>query len=222
MQGRAAAESLRPLGYAWQPLEAAVYESQPVPIAKASAPKRLDETTSPFVPIAFRGSRGPRVDLHGAVPSLERRWDADEHGRFPCPVPGHKGHALLGVPPDDKDQDIRLLCCSGLWRSLGEIRAAESYGEDVRRSNIEIATWLRRLLYECGRFEPISVPMRRLPLRADRRLMEAATGFALLAGLRSADGPRRPLAYSVRFCAAWCALSSATPTCRSKSWCRRA
>ena len=189
-----------------------MYEPDPVPIAGTRGPRGREDSPTPLaanVPLTTGplGPLVPRLDLRGAVRSIELYWGADEHGRFPCPIPGHTGCASLGVPPDDPEQDLRLLCCRGRWRTLGEVRAAQSYGKDGVRSNIEIATWLRRLLYECRRFEPVSVPMPEPPAEAHPRIALAAAGFALLAGLRWADGPPGPLPFSVRFCAAWCRLS---------------
>lgn len=156
-----------------------------------------------------RGER-PRIDLSGARAALEQRWGADpETGSFACPLPGHSGTALLGVPPDDPDGDLRLLCsCRGRWRSLGEVRAALAYGEDRLRSNIEAAVWLRRLVYEVGCFEPVDVRLPRLPDDAPAWAVAARDGFLLLVGLRWADFEPRPVAFAVRFCAAWCGLAS--------------
>jgi hypothetical protein len=90
---------------------------------------------------------------------LKLRWGADEHGSFPCPLPGHTGTALLV----HEEGDLRLGCCSGRWRSPGEVRAAEAYGYDKLRTNIEIAIWLRRIAYEAGTFEPIEIVLPALP-----------------------------------------------------------
>ena len=141
---------------------------------------------------------------------LERRWGADEQGSFPCPLPGHPGRARLGTPTDEGDVGLRVLCnCQGRWRSLGEVRANQAYGADVLRSNIEIAIWTRRLAYELECFEPVAVPLAYLPADAPSHAVEARRGFQLLVGLRWADRAPRPVAYSVRFCAAWCSLTHA-------------
>jgi hypothetical protein len=95
---------------------------------------------------------------------------------------------------------------SGRWRSLGEAYAAVAYGRDQKRTNIEIATWTRRLAWEAGAFERLSVPLPELGDRASDVARIAKDGFSLLVGLRWSDGPQRPVAYSVRFCAAWCGL----------------
>lgn len=142
-----------------------------------------------------------------ATAALDDRWGADrETGRFPCPLPGHSGHALLDVPPDDLDADLRLWCCSGRWRSLGEVRAAEAYGVDARRGNTELWTWTRRLAWEVGAFVPVEVGLAELPPGCLPELARARDGYGLLVGLRWADGERRPVAFSVRFAAAWCGL----------------
>jgi hypothetical protein len=106
----------------------------------------------------------------------------------------------------DEAGELRLECCRRRWRSIGEAYAAEAYGEDRRRTNIEIAVWLRRLAHELGSFKPESVAVPTLPDDASAHAHRARAGFALLIGLRWADGPRRPVAFSVRFCAAWCSL----------------
>jgi hypothetical protein len=81
---------------------------------------------------------------------------------------------------------------------------AEGYGRDVYHpSNIEIATWARLLAYETGTFSPLDVLVPSLPDGAAEAAHRARRGFALLIGLRWADGEHRPVAFSVRFCAAW-------------------
>lgn len=160
----------------------------------------------------LQGPLGPlvtpgRVDLLAATAALDARWGADpDTGTFPCPLPGHTGTALLDIPPDDPHGDLRLLCCSGRWRSLGEVRAAEAYGGDSRRSNIELATWLRRLAWEVGAVTPVPMAMPSVPDGNRPELARALDGFTLLVGLRWRDGQRRPVAFSVRFAAAWCGL----------------
>ena len=164
--------------------------------------KRADVPTGPLV------SKAPwsaRIELaEPVVRLLENRWRADSHGSFPCPIPGHHGRARL----IDYEGDLRLGCCTGRWRSLGEARAAEAYGRDVYRpSNIEIATWTRRLAHEAGAFRPLHVLVPELAAEAPPAVHVAREGFALLVGLRWQDGPHRPVAYAVRFSAAWCGIS---------------
>lgn len=169
--------------------------------------------TGPLGPLVTQTatSRG-RVDLSAAVPELERRFAAGVDGRFRCPIPGHAGFSLIGVPPSVEDPggagEPRLLCCTGRWRSLGEVRAAEAYGRDPGAlTNIELAIWVRRLAHELGVFEPIGVLVPALEPTASRGATSARAGFQLLAGLRWADYERRPIAFSIRFAAAWCGLS---------------
>lgn len=151
----------------------------------------------------------PRLELAPLVSALEARWAADpDTGSFVCPLPGHERTGRLGTPPDDPDGDVRLLCCGGRWRSLGEVRAAEAYGIDGLRSNIEAAVWLRRLAHEVGGFDLAPVYIPQLPPDAPLAARLARDGFALLIGLRWADLAPRPVAFSVRFCAAWCGLPS--------------
>jgi hypothetical protein len=110
---------------------------------------------------------------------------------------------------------VRLLCCRGRWRSLGEVRAAIAHDSDDGgrpfseggRSNIELATWTRRLAYEVGIVQPVAVAVPPLPSGASPATERAREGFRLLAGLRWADWAPRPLPYTVRFIAAWCGLS---------------
>lgn len=134
-----------------------------------------------------------------------RTWFGGEPGHLACPLPGHSGRAEIDVSPDEGG-DLRLLCCRGRSRSLGEVRAAMAYGADRLRTNIEIATWTRRLAYEAGLFAPLPVQVPALD-DADEILERARAGFELLVGLRWADGARRPVAWSVRFSAAWCGLT---------------
>jgi hypothetical protein len=135
--------------------------------------------------------------------ALLRLWAADSSGAMPCPIPGHDG---VGRLVRDDAQELRLRCCRGRWRSIGEVRAARAYGEDRQRTNIEIATWLRRLAHELGVFKFEPVPLPELTADGTPQAHRAREGFALLIGLRWADGPHRPVPFSVRFCAAWCSL----------------
>jgi hypothetical protein len=138
--------------------------------------------------------------------ALKRRWHADEDGHFPCPLPGHGGTAFL-VYPDDDDGEVRLACCEGHWRSLGEVRMAEALERDTwHPSNIRIAIWTRLLAYETGTFEPLNVLVPALPPGASKDAHTAREGFRLLIGLRWADGEHRAVAYSVRFVAGWCSI----------------
>lgn len=134
---------------------------------------------------------------------------ADSHGGFECPLPGHTGRAFLDWPREDLTGDLRLLCCSGRWRSLGALRAAAGYGVDESPArpwtNIELATWSRRLAFDLGVLLPLAVQLRRPPTNQPGALLGA--GFSLLAGLRWVDGPRRAVPWSVRFAAAWCGIS---------------
>ena len=174
----------------------------PTKPATAADPAALS-AIGPLVP----GPLGPlvtRIDLGQPVADhLKSRWGADETGTFRCPLPGHTGTARLIV----QDGDLRLGCCSGHWRSLGEVRMAEAYGRvKWQPTNIEIAIWTRRLAYEAGTFKPLDVFVPRLPDGAAAHVRWARLGIELLVGLRWADREPRPVAFSVRFCAAWCGL----------------
>ena len=92
-------------------------------------------------------------------------------------------------------------------RSLAEVRAASAYGSVKRRSNKELAAWWRRLAFDLGALEPVEVEVPKPGPEASPQAREAADGFALLLGLRRTDHAAEPVAFSVRFCAAWCALS---------------
>jgi hypothetical protein len=87
--------------------------------------------------------------------------------------------------------------------------AAEAYGVDTQRKNIEIAVWNRRLAHEAGAFAARDVELPPLPTGRSEVAQRAREGFALLIGLRWADHSERPVAFSIRFCAAWCNLSRA-------------
>jgi len=152
----------------------------------------------PSVPLYREGQGDEQIARH-----LEACWGADQHQSFVCPVPGHTGSARL----IDIDGHIRLGCCRGHWRSLGEVVALAAYHEDRTLSNIQIATWTRRLAFDagaCGRV-PSGVPS--LPEDAPSSVRAARNGFDLLIGLRWGDHEPRAVAYSVRFAAAWCELS---------------
>jgi hypothetical protein len=154
--------------------------------------------------------RPPRVEFGEAIEAVAQRLGLDPVTfEGPCPLPGHTGTARLasGIP-EDPTGDVRLLCCRKRWRSLGEVRAAIGYGFDnARRTNIELATWTRRLACEVGAFRPVAVPLPPLASGASPGIERAREGFGLLAGLRWADGPRRPVPFTVRFAVAWCGLS---------------
>jgi hypothetical protein len=157
----------------------------------------LVEETGPLVPT-------PRVPLDDrAAGEIARRWGAGANGNFPCPIPGHSGVACL---ERDESGELYLRCCKGRRRPLGEVEAAIAYGQDSQRTQIENASWLRRLASAVDAFEPYTVDLPPLPPEAATATKDAADGFGLLIGLRWADGPRRPVAYSVRFCAAWNSL----------------
>jgi hypothetical protein len=134
-------------------------------------------------------------------------------------LPGHTGRARLASGlPEDKHGDVRLLCCRSRWRSLGEVRAAIAYGyddggrpfEEGGHSNTLLATWTRRLAYEVGAFRPAAVAVPPLPPGASPAIERVWAGFRLLIGLRWADGPHRPVAFSAGFAAAWCGVARGT------------
>jgi hypothetical protein len=142
-----------------------------------------------------------RVERH-----LESLWEANAAGSFNCPIPGHASTARL----IHQEGDLRLACgCTGRWRSVGEVRAAIGYGHDRLLSNIEIATWTRRIAHEAGVFIPVRVVVPELTGAVPAHVRRAREGFELVIGLRWRDGERRPVAYSVRFCAAWTGLPHA-------------
>jgi hypothetical protein len=97
-----------------------------------------------------------------AEQKLAAQWGGTVEG-FPCPIPDHKGRAKL----IEQQGDLRLACsCSDRpdrWRSLGEVCAAQAYGVDDIRTNIEIATWTRRLAWELKVFEKVEVSLPELP-----------------------------------------------------------
>jgi hypothetical protein len=175
------------------------------PAGNSTAPTRCGPLSSgPLGPLGT----GPRIDLEPLVEPLKRHWGAEPgSGRFPCPIPGHTGYSLLGPDLNDPTAEIRLHCCKGRTRPLGEVRAAQSYGTDVRLTNISAATWLRRLAFEHGCFQPLHVELPNLPEEVPSYVRVAARGFALLVGLRWADYDHRPVAFSTRFCAVWCGLT---------------
>jgi hypothetical protein len=145
-----------------------------------------------------------RIELGERVARyLERRWGGDDLGTFRCPLPRHEGRARLV----DQDGDLRLGCCRGRWRSIGEVVAAEGYRTDQLRTNKEIAFWTRRIAHEAGEFEAEPVELPELAADADGPVTRAHEGFALLLRVRWADGPHVPAAFSIRFAAAWCGLS---------------
>lgn len=146
----------------------------------------------------------PRVELGEEVAAyLHSLWGADDLGSFRCPLPGHRGRARLV----ECDGDLRLGCCSTRWRSLGEVWAAIAYGQDAMWTNIELATWTRRLAHEAGTFEPLCITLPELPGEAPEHAHVVRLGFAELVGLRWKDYPPREVPYAVRFCAPWCGLT---------------
>jgi hypothetical protein len=176
----------------------------------------------PSVPLVQdeAGGRTPRLQLGHVADRIADRLGLDPatlEGR--CPLPGHEGPArLVSGIPEDEQGDLRLACCQGRWRSLGEVRAAIAYVIDNGglprrkggRSNVELATWTRRLAYEVGAFKPEPVAAPPLPSGASPATRCALEGFLLLVGLRWADGPRVAVPFAVRFAAAWCGLGHGT------------
>jgi hypothetical protein len=136
-----------------------------------------------------------------ALGRLARSYGREPDGYFPCPIPSHTGRATLV----EKDGQSWLGCCLGRRRSLAEVRAACAYGEDGKLSNIELATWWRRLAWELGDLDPaeVVVPALGEPSAAACVVLK---GFVLLLGLRRTDHPPRPLPFAVRFAAAWCGI----------------
>jgi hypothetical protein len=87
------------------------------------------------------GANSGSLVLNDHARLLEAHWQADDLGSFTCPIPGHVGRARLIA----QDGILRLGCCTGRWRSLGETRLCQASGHDMyHRTNIEIATWTRR------------------------------------------------------------------------------
>jgi hypothetical protein len=87
------------------------------------------------------------------------------------------------------------------------VRAAEAYGFDNFRTNIQLATWTRRLFWEAGSFDPVAVPLPPLSDDEPAAVRRAHEGFGLLLGLRWADGPKREAPFTIGFAAAWCPLT---------------
>jgi len=187
---------------------------QPSPPYPAENPS---DPSDPLVPLCSLGSlvRGEetarslvRSGVHVGLQDVDRlalAWGGEEGGSLPCPLPGHDGQACIEAAEQDPEVP-RLRCCHGRWRSLGEVHAARAYGHDGKRSNIEIATWTLRLAWELGTFAPKAAELPAvagLSAHAER----VRDGFVLLAGLRWAEHPPRPLPYSIRFVAAWCGVS---------------
>jgi len=156
----------------------------------------------PLGPLVTESGRLKWQETH--VAAIERRFGADNDGQFACPVPGHSGRARIDTPDEGPEWEARLFCCTGRWRSLGEVRAAIAYGTDGKRSNIQLATWTRLLAHEIGAFAPYRITLPELPPDAGPLAQRAREGFGLLFGLRWADGEHRPVAWSVRFAVAWC------------------
>lgn len=91
------------------------------------------------------------------------------------------------------------------WYALGHVHAARAYGEDARRSLIELAIWTRRLACDLGVYLPARVDVPNLPPGAPTSVRRARAGLELLVGLRGSDFPG-PFPYTVRFAAAWCGV----------------
>jgi hypothetical protein len=103
-----------------------------------------------------------------------------------------------------EEHGVWVGCCGGRKRSLAEVWAAGRYGVDEKRSNKELATWWRRLAYELGVLSPVDVAAPALGCDAPETVRRVWDGFLLLIGLRRTDGPGGPVAFAVRFAAAWC------------------
>lgn len=135
---------------------------------------------------------------------LAAHWGEGDDGYFACPIPGHDDRARM----DSEGDEWWLGCCRNRRRSLGDVRASIGYGRDSGqtdpRYNIELATWWRRLAWELDGFAPVDVQLPELPPQAPVTVSRLREGFGLLVGLRWADYEPRPVAFSVRFAAAWC------------------
>lgn len=176
----------------------------------------------PSAPLVRAGRRRqtPRIDFGQVVGAVAAYFGLDPITcEGPCPLPGHAGRARIASGlPEDRWGDVRLLCCRSRWRSLGEVLAAVAYGHDDGgrprrdggRSNIELATWTRRLAYETGILQPEPIAVPPLPSGASPATRQALEGFLLLVALRWADGPPLAVPFTVRFAAAWCGLGHGT------------
>lgn len=142
-----------------------------------------------------------RLDQEG-IERLAAIWGRGDDGYFACPIPGHEGRALL----IGETGEAELGCCTGRRRSLAEVRAAIAYGVDGLRSNKELAAWWRRLAYELGCLDPVPVDLPPPPAGSTEAEIRVRAGFQLLVSLRRSDHPPEPVAFSVRFGAAWCGL----------------
>jgi len=130
---------------------------------------------------------------------------------FPCPLPGHSGHASLHRHGESSFK-IRCWCeydRKPSWWSLAEVRASGSYGEPTRLNSPQACVWYRRLFYEADLIVPADVPLPAWPdaSPAHRRVH---VGLQLLFGLRwlTHGGEAAPFARS--FAAPWCGVASST------------
>jgi hypothetical protein len=70
-----------------------------------------------------------------------------------------------------------------------------------------LAVWWRRLAWELVAIAPEPVDVPPLPRGTSLTTESVHLGFELLLALRRFDHPPEPVAFSVRFCAAWCMVT---------------
>ncbi len=111
-----------------------------------------------------------------------------------------------------KYHDMRVVTRDGAqWHTLAGVRASQGYGYVVSPRSPEAAlAWWPRLGYESGLVAPAEVDLGPLPESASSADWRVGDGFALMAGLKWAVGPRTPIMFTGGFGAAWCDLPATT------------
>jgi len=129
--------------------------------------------------------------------------------RFPCTLPGHRGHEAKLHPTAAGHWRFECFELEERW-GLAEVRAFAAYGR-VRHglSPVQIARWRERLDYEAGLLVPRPVSaLELLPPDAPDALRRVAAGWALLVGLR--DMGRwgdEPFTFAREFVMAYCEVT---------------
>lgn len=98
------------------------------------------------------------------------------------------------------------------YYSLAEVYASQHYKEKRKLNGPELTTWSNRLLVEAGIIQTTPVEALELPesLRKKKSVVKVYEGFQQLLAIKNLYLENEGTAFSFRFAAAWCGVSSPT------------
>jgi hypothetical protein len=93
------------------------------------------------------------------------------------------------------------------WYTLADVFASRVAGRVLRLKGPSMASWFLRLLVEAGLYQPVAVPVRRLPPTVRPAVRKVYEGLLLLLGCKWLRTLGAPTAFSWRFAADWGGIS---------------